>query len=271
MPGSIEWRSDTSCRISIPNGYMGGKKKWVRETMSFTKGETRTQMVKLAEARKAELYIQTKQGALVSSRQYTLKEFSELWLAEYAPTEGLSPVTVAGYKDLLDGRILPALGHVKLHQLTAPQLTQFYRKLLSTQGKGYCGKGKKLSASTVLHYHRLIRSMLNTAVRWGIIPINPALRATTPKNDAKKMKAYNPQEAAAMLEKLQKEPLSFQAGILLALMGQLRKGEIAGLEWKDVDWEGSTLRIERSAVYLSGQGVIVKTPKTESGIRTIAL
>ncbi len=271
MPGSIEWRSERTCRIIISDGRADGKKRTIRETMTFSNGETKAHMLKLAEVCKAELYVQAKQGERTSGLQHTLKSFAQLWLAEHAPTEGLSPVTVSGYEHLLIGRIYPTIGQIKLHQLTPTHLTRFYRKLLTENGKAKSKSGNKpLSASTVLHYHRVIRAILNTAVRWGVIPNNPALKASIPKNDAKRMKAYDPKQASSMLEALTGELAIFQAGVLLGLLCQMRKGEIVGLDWASIDWDAQTIAIKQSAVYLSGKGTIIKETKTESGKRSLA-
>ncbi len=193
-----------------------------------------TQQRKECERIAAELYTDVKRGDVVASKQYTLKEFCEMWMQDYPPTAGLSPVTVEGYRALLEGRIYPALGQVKLAQLTPQQITRFYRAMLTEEGRGYRGKGRKLSASTVLHYHRLLRSVLNTAVDWGVLANNPVLKATVPKNDTKEMKAYTPEQTTALLLALEDAPLHYQVGTILAVLCQLRKGEIAGLDWSDI-------------------------------------
>lgn len=272
MPGTIEKRGKNSWRIIISDGYTpDGKKQAHRETVKFPDSMTETQQRKECEKLKATLYAKLKEGRLVSSRQYTLAEYADMWLQEYTTTADLSPITVAGYEDLLNGRILPALGRVKLHQLTPQQITRFYRELKTEPGKGNRGKGKPLSTSTVLHYHRLLRSMLNTAVRWGIIPQNPVLKATVPKNDAKPMKVYTPEQTTALLIALENAPLHYRIGTILGVLCQMRKGEVAGLEWSDIDFENSTLRIARAAVYVPRKGVIVKEPKTDAGKRVITL
>lgn len=272
MPGSIEKRGKNSWRIVIPDGYEpDGKKRRITETVKFSDDMTEAQQRKECEKIAATLYASAKAGQVVSSRQYTLQEFAEMWLEEYTTTAGLSPVTVEGYKHLLNGRVYPSLGRTKLHQLSAQQITRFYRELLTLEGRGNRGKGKKLSASTVLHYHRLLRSMLNTAVKWGIIAYNPVLNATIPKNDTKPMKAYTPEQTTKLLEALDDAPLQYRIGIILGVLCQLRKGEIAGLEWGDVNFEESTISIARNAVYVPGQGVIIKEPKTRAGKRVITL
>ena len=66
-------------------------------------------------------------------------------------------------------------------------------------------------------------------------------------------------------------PLKYRVGVMLGLLGQLRKCEIAGLDWEDVDFEHRMLHVRRSATYVQGIGVVIKEPKTSSGRRTIAL
>lgn len=229
MPGSIEKRGKNSWRIIIPDGYeASGKKRRITETVKFSDDMTEKQQRKECEKIKATLYAKAKAGQLVSSRQYTLQEYGEMWLEDYPSTAGLSPVTTAGYSELLNGRIYPMLGHIKIHQLSAQQVTRFYNKLLKEPCKK--GNGKTLSVSSILHYHRLLRSMFNTAVKWGLIPVNPVLNATVPKSEKPKMKVYDPEQASMLIQKLSTAPLKHQTGVMLGLMGQLRLGEIAGLE-----------------------------------------
>lgn len=272
MPGTIEKRGENSWRISVSVGSdVDGNRSRIRRTVTFEDGMTEAQQRKRCEEIKAEMHTDAKRGNLVSSRQYTLKEFAEEWMRDYATTAGLSPVTVEGYRHLLEGRIYPMLGHVKLHQLKPQHVTRFYHSLLTEDGRGNRGRGKKLSASTVLHYHRLLRAMLNTATDWGNIPQNPVLKATVPKNDERPMKAYTPEQTTALLLALEDEPLHHRVGVLLAVLCQLRKGEIAGLDWPDIGFDKSLLHISRNAVYVSGMGVILKEPKTRSGKRAITL
>lgn len=163
------------------------------------------------------------------------------------------------------------LGRVKLHQLTADQITRFYRQLLTEEGQGYRGRGRKLSASTVLHYHRVLRAMLNTAVKWGIIAQNHADNATIPRDDTRTMTVYTPEQTTELLLALEDAPLQYHVGTVLGVLCQLRKGEIAGLNWADVDLAESTLRVAQNAVYVAKQGVILKEPKTSAGRRVITL
>lgn len=272
MPGSIEKRGKNSWRITISCGYdEQGNKRRITKTYKFSDDMTETQQRKECGKIAAMLHTDATRGSVVVARQYTLKEFAEMWLEEYPTTAGLSPVTVEGYKGLLEGRIYASLGHIKLDQLSPLQITRFYNKMLTEKCRNNGRTEKPLTASTVLHYHRVLRVMLNTAVKWGFIASNPVMKASVPKNDAKRMKVYDPAQSNELLAKLEEVPIKHRTGISLALFCQLRLGEIGGLNWTDIDFDNCELNIERSAACLVGGGVILKPPKTEAGRRTISV
>ena len=122
MPGSIEKRGKNSWRIIISDGYdEHGNKRRITKSMSFSDDMTEAQQRKLCEETMSMLYTDAKRGDVVSGRQYTVREFAQVWLKDYPIVAGLSPVTVAGYKGLLEGRINTGLGHIKLNQLSTQQ------------------------------------------------------------------------------------------------------------------------------------------------------
>lgn len=272
MPGTIEKRGANTWRITISDGFdSDGSRRYVRETVKFDSSMSESAQHKECEKRKAILYTQTATGAAVASKQYTFAEFAKLWMQDYPPAKKLSQVTVENYRYLLNSRILPELGHIKLSQITPHRLTQFYNKLGTEPGRGNRGQGKPLSSKTVIEHHRLIRVMLGTARRWGMLAKNPADDATPPRLEQKKMVALTDVQSRDLLLALEQEPLNHRVAVMLALLGQLRKGEIGGLNWGDVDFEGQWLHVEREAVYTSATGVIIKATKTDAGRRTISL
>lgn len=274
MPGRLEKRGENSWRLIVSAGYdpRTGKKNVIRETRKYPAAWSEERQRKAAEADLAKLYADKEKGEATASANPTIQEFGQLWLKEYPKMKNLSPVTVEGYRRMLDGRINQELGKLRIKKLSPRHLTQFYQKLMEEAPQGHRSKQKTLTASSVLHYHRCLRSMLSYAVRQGFIPFNPAMRAEVPANDMQKGKAAKPEEAAAILRALDEEPLQYQAQITLALMGQLRRGEIAGLDWENVDFERSEIHIMQEAVYVNKDtGVMLKPPKTESGRRTVQL
>jgi len=128
-----------------------------------------------------------------------------------------------------------------------------------------------LSNRTILHYHRLISSILQTAVYWQVIPANVAKRVKAPKVKRSEANYLDEHEVKAVLEKLELEPMKYRTMIKLFLYTGVRRGELAGLEWGDVNWEKNMITIQRSSQYLPKKGIITKETKTTTSDRTIRL
>ena len=130
---------------------------------------------------------------------------------------------------------------------------------------------KPLSGRTVLHYHRLISSMLEKAVKWQIIFSNPCARVEAPKAEKKEANYLDEKQAAHLLDCLQNEPLKYRAMITLLLYSGMRRGELCGLTWSDVDFEENIIDINKSSLYVTGSGTIEDTTKTFSSQRVIKI
>lgn len=128
-----------------------------------------------------------------------------------------------------------------------------------------------LSGKTALHYHRLLSSMLETAVQWQLIPSNPCKRVKAPRAERKEARYLDEKQAAEMIALLDKEPIQYRTIILLLINTGLRRGELCGLEWKDIDLENAVLYVRRNTLYLPDRGIYDDTPKTASSQRAIKL
>ena len=126
---------------------------------------------------------------------------------------------------------------------------------------------KTLSGKTVLHHHRLISSILSTAVEWGVIASNPCDRTQAPKAEKTEPRYLDEKQAAAMLELLDYEPFDFRIMIRVLLFTGLRRGELLGLEWQDIDFEKRLLNVRRSSLYLPELGVYEDETKNDSSDR----
>ena len=139
------------------------------------------------------------------------------------------------------------------------------------------GKDEKLSASTVGKYHRVLSSMFQTAVEWGMIVSNPCERVAPPKEKAgKKAKKAEAQyltaeQAIEMLNLLESEPTQYKNAITLLLFTGMRRGELLGLEWEDYDREHGLLSINKTVQYLPDRGIYEDDTKNESSCRVIKL
>lgn len=129
------------------------------------------------------------------------------------------------------------------------------------------GQDEKLSSTTIHRYHELISSMLQTAVNWQILPYNPASRIKPPRVIKPEIKALTKDEVETMLKGLEKTDEAFKTMIYLLLFTGMRRGELFGLEWKDIDIEKCSIFIRRNSVYVAGQGIVTTTPKTKTSVR----
>lgn len=130
---------------------------------------------------------------------------------------------------------------------------------------------RTLSAKTILEHHRLISTVLEQAVKEGLVPFNVASRATLPKAEHKEVNYFQPEQVAAIREALEWEPMKWKTLVHLLLITGARRGEVLGLKWDKVDFDGSRIYICNSVLYSPDVGIYESTPKTERSRRYVAL
>lgn len=128
---------------------------------------------------------------------------------------------------------------------------------------------KKLSSRTIQHYHKLISSILNTAVQWQVIFSSPCERIKPPKVEQTQPKFFDDLEVIKLIELLDKEPVQYSTMIKLLLYTGFRRGELCGLEWDDIDFKNNIIHICRESLYLPEKGIYDDIGKTNSSIRSI--
>lgn len=128
-----------------------------------------------------------------------------------------------------------------------------------------------LSSKTILHYHRLISSILSMAVQWQVIFSNPCDRVKPPKAEKKEPRYLDEKQAVQLLKFLEQAEPQYRTIIKLLLYTGLRRGELCGLEWKDIDWENRLLRVCRSSLYSPDKGIFVDETKNTTSNRTIKI
>lgn len=129
----------------------------------------------------------------------------------------------------------------------------------------------KLSNKTIIHHHRLISSILSTAVQWQVIPQNICSRVKPPKAEKKEIQFLDEIGAKALLTALESETINYKSIIILLLFSGLRRGEALGLEWKDIDFSNNTLSVTKSNLYLKDHGVFEDNTKNRSSNRVIKI
>ena len=133
------------------------------------------------------------------------------------------------------------------------------------------GKEKKLSQETILHHHSFISTMLSRAVEWQLIPSNPCDRVKPPKVEHKEAKYLDEIQAAELIKCLYNEPLHYRTIIMLLLYSGMRRGEVCGLEWSDIDFKNNLISISKSNLYLPGKGIFEDTTKNKTSERVIRI
>lgn len=128
-----------------------------------------------------------------------------------------------------------------------------------------------LAPATVLAFHRTLSAILSKAVKWGYLQNNPADRAEKPKLDRQEAAYLEENDARRLLALLQKEPIKWRAVITFDLLSGLRRGELLGLRWEDVDLDNSLIQIRQTSNYLPGLGVYTGTPKNTTSRRPLRL
>lgn len=270
--GSIERRGKNSFRLTVSCGFDGAGNRIVHRKTVKVKGKSEEKQLEEAQKELVKFTVEIEEGQHYGSSKMKLSAFVEQFLDKYGK-EHLAPKTLTRYKDILQGRVVPALGHHRLVDLRPMHLLDFYNDL---QQNGIRKDEKKgtLSPQTIRHHHRVLHTLFAVAVQWGTIKDNPAARVQAPKVPKKDAGSYDEEQTAALLSALEKEPLEYlkhKVAVMLALTTGARRGEIMGLEWKDIDFDAGTLKIERSSQYVEGYGIITKEPKNESSKRVIPL
>ncbi len=126
-----------------------------------------------------------------------------------------------------------------------------------------------LSPKTIQHHHRLISAILATAVEWQIIFSNPCDRVRAPKVPRTEAKYLDEEDAAKLLDLLDKEDLQHAVMIKLLIYTGMRRGELCGLEWQDIDFDSAVIHIRRTSLYLKGKGIFEDETKSATSARSI--
>ena len=178
------------------------------------------------------------EGTLVRPDPRTVAEFLGQWLAEYA-TRKVAPTTLERYWELA-GHVTRAIGTVELTKVTTLQLQRVYNGLLDSGKKN----GSGLAVKTVRHVHGLVHIAMETAVKWGLLRINPAHPCDLPPVPLREAAAMDQDGTQRFMEACADNWL--RDLFATAFSTGARRGELLALAWPDVDLDASILTIRKS-------------------------
>jgi integrase len=188
----------------------------------------------------------------------TLAEYMAVWLEDTVkPTVRIS--TYQLYEYIVRVHIAPSnIGRIRLVKLT-PQIIQRWINEKAASG---------LAPQSVRAFYRTLHVALELAVRWNMIPRNPATQAAPPRAPRSDIHPLAPEQVTVLLKAAEGDRLYALYAVAVAL--GLRQGEILALRWQDVDLDGGVLNVANSLRWVHGQPMLLE-PKTKSSARRITL
>ena len=200
-------------------------------------------------------------GATVAPSKQQLGPFLTEWLEAARPT--LRPSTQHGYAKAVR-YAAKVLGAMRLQDLTPKQLEEAYSRLTSEGGK----HGQGLAPKTVHNVHTVLRRALSTAERDGLVFRNVAAIARPPRVERAPIATWTAAELARFLLHV-RDDAQYCAYLVLATT-RMRRGEVLGLRWADIDLDGSTASVRQTVTSVAGE-IVIGEPKTARSRRQIAL
>lgn len=235
--------------VDIPPDPVTGARKQKK------KGGFPTQQA--AEYACAELIASMGKNTYVPDNNITIKELLETWLEEYAKPN-YKPTVYDVESTIVNKRIIPVIGKQRVQQIKPLTIARFYNEL-----------SKKYSADYVRHIHAILRKAFRLASKWEMISTNPLEKVESPKLRKTEMKVWTIEQCLQFLESA--EDHVHYIAFSLAIHTGMRKGEILGLRWKDIDWDGQALTIQQTVNWTPSQGIIIQDTKTASSTRRISI
>ena len=263
MPAKIWKRSEGTYLLTVAVGYDDrGKQIIRRRTIKATS-------MREAEKEYVLFAAEVQKGNVAFTGKLKLSTFAKRWFEEHCRKK-LAPKTQRGYKNQLNKRILPALGHIDVNKIRPQHIIAFLRDLQEQKDR-YDGRAGKISQQSIYYSFRVLSSMLQDAVQWQIIPNNPCKRVEPPATGRNKVAIMDEDSIIKMFHALEEEPLKYRTIIILAIDSGLRLGELMGLKWQDIQFDHAVLHVTKANQALGGMGTFTKAPKNESSVRCVTL
>lgn len=250
LRGHIKKRGNSwSIVIELPKDSTTGKRKQKWFTCKGT--------IKDAEKFLTEKLRELDTGVIIDNITMTFGEYLDFWIKNSCKGK-LSINTLEEYELKIYKHIKPVLGNIKLDKLKTLQIQNFYTLKLE----------EGLSERTVLSFHKIIHRALDQALKWQLIVINVSNGVDKPKPKKNKTNFLNEKELRDLLEKAKNTNLFIP--IVLGAYTGMRRGEILGLTWDNIDLKKGYIKVEKT-LSSTKQGIIFTEPKTETSNRTVAI
>jgi integrase len=216
---------------------------------------------KEAEKAAAEMQTQLDKGDYVKPSKETVGAFM-LDFVEQTLKNHVAPNTYEARLSFVNNHIIPKIGHIHLMKITPMDIQRFYNELRESYGAGH-----------VQNIGNLLTKAFRQAYEWGMIQKNVAALVKKPPTSRKNttMKVWSIDQQKAFLDYAKSDNEFYYSLFLVALTSGMRKGEILGLQWSDIDLKQGIIQVKRTLVYAEKSIYLKDMPKTESSIRSISV
>ena len=260
--GTIRKRSDGRWEGRIVVGHKKDGSPMYKSVFGKTQKATLKELHKLID-----LY---RDVDLTEECRMTLGEWMDKWLDEYM-IFAIRESTLDSYRNITKNQVKKHIGHKPLSSLTTADIQRFYNKIKKEgRMKPKRDGSYELADSMVRKIHMMLHEALDTAVRERLIAKNPTNGTTIPKTNYPEKQILGDEQLETFLEEIKKEEYWCDFFYVEVMVG-LRRGEICGLKWSDIDFSANKLRVERSVGIKKGGGISIGETKTNTGIRTIIM
>ncbi len=207
---------------------------------------------------------------LTEECRMTLGEWMDKWLDEYMIFK-IKENTLDGYRAIVEHQIKRFLGDKQLAYLTTADIQKFYNKIKKEgRVKPHPLLGYALSDSVVRKIHMTLHEALDAAVKERFIVRNPTNGTTIPKKSYGEKQVLGDSQLDRFMEAIRKEPYWYDF-FYVEIMTGLRRGEICGLKWTDIDFTAGTMSVRRSVGRVRVGGIAIGETKTNAGTRRIIM
>ncbi|MFD5420398.1 tyrosine-type recombinase/integrase [Streptomyces sp. NPDC127069] len=182
------------------------------------------------DVKRRELLAKVDQGVPVPTRSAKLSEWLPYWLDQYIQPPRRTPATYEKYESHVRLYLEPMIGSKRLESLGVTDVRSFLKRLEA-----------RTTAATAKESHRVLRSALTAACREELITRNVAKLVEPPRAAARELSPWSLDETLDFLAASRRDPL--YAAFVLAIAMGLRRGEIVGLRWSDIDLDKRVLHV----------------------------
>jgi integrase len=216
-----------------------------------------------AEIRMAEMLRLTHRGEYITPSQMTVADYLRKWDRDFVSIE-VADTTAQVYRQRMYTEFIPSFGHIRLNELRESDLMKYFRNLHK----------KGLSARTLFTHLMTLKSMFRWAIKEGDLAKAPTEKISASKGifkwTKKEFQILEPHEVKLVLDVAKQWYPIYHPAIYLDMYTGLRRSELFGLTWADIDWDKKQIDVNKTLHYLNRQ-FITGAPKNDTSRRKVSI